>query len=290
MNRSMLTFTLAAVLTGWLGAGAQSRNAAQVEITAQPRPAAEPAGGGEIDLTIRTSSRGYLTLYQVTSTGGFEILYPKPHHCWRALEAGRSYRLQELAEDVRLQYESMAGNAYVGAIFTARATHIVPWVEQALRAQGLSSGRGNLTGTAPDPQRVIADLEADMQYRLGISARPAFAVAAIPFGLPPGLAQETGDSTRPVQAGQPSRAFSARAKQPALTPPLFGRSPGSAGVNAFEPQHQPVPELRSKPRDTVSVPAKLSRPDFLTPGKQKTPPPTGRATDRQRNAKSRERN
>ncbi|MCK6558388.1 hypothetical protein HUU39_00990 [candidate division KSB1 bacterium] len=290
MKRCTLVITLAALLTGWLDAAAQSGSAVRVEISSQRRPASASSGRGEIDLSIRSSSRGYLTLYQITPTGGFEILYPKPHHCWRALEANRNYHLEELAEDIRLPYESPTSNAYVGGIFTVRATHIVPWLEQALREQGLSSGRGNLAGAAPDPQRVIADLEADMHYRLGASARPAFAVAAIPFGSAAGLAQQQPiDSSLSTQAGQTSRALQPAARQPAVASPLFGPRPGGVGVNAFDPQRKPVPELRSKPRDSVSVPAKSSRPRFA-PEKKKTAPPAGRSTEKKPSAKTRERN
>ncbi len=291
MKRCTLIITLAALLTGWHNAAAQSGSAVRVEISSQPRPASASSGRGEIDLSIRSSSRGYLTLYQITPTGGFEILYPKPHHCWRALEANRTYRLEELAEDIRLPYESPVGNAYVGGVLTARATHIVPWLEQALRERGLSSGRGNLAGAAPDPQRVIADLEADMQYRLGASARPAFAVATIPFGSTAGLAQQQpGDSSLSTQAGQTSHALQPAARQPAVPSPLFGTRPGGAGVNAFDPQRKPVPELQSKPRDSVSVPTKSSRPGFVLPEKKKTATPAGRSTQQKPSAKTRERN
>ncbi len=291
MKRCTLIIPLAVLLTGWHEAAAQAGSAVRVEISPQLRPASASSGRGEIDLSIRSTSRGYLTLYQITPTGGFEILYPKPHHCWRALEANRIYHLEELAEDIRLPYESPSNNAYVGGIFTARPTHIVPWLEQALREQGLSSGRGNLAGAAPDPKRVIADLEADMQYRLGASARPAFAVAAIPFGSTAELAQQQPiDSSLSTQAGQTSHALQPAARQPAVTAPLFEPRPGGVGVNAFGSQRQPVPELRSKPRDSVSVPIKSSRPGFVLPEKKKTAPPAGRSTEKKPSAKTRERN
>lgn len=291
MKCCTLIITLAVLLTGWRDATAQSGSALRVEISSQPRPVSAASGRGEIDLSIRSSSRGYLTLYQITPTGGFEILYPKPHHCWRALEANRDYHLQELAEDIHLPYESPTSNAYVGGIFTVRPTHIVPWLEQALREQGLSSGRGNLAGAAPDPRRVIADLEADMQYRLGASTKPAFAVTAIPFSSTTGLAQQQPiDSSLSTQARQTSRALQPAARPPAVSSPLFGPRPAGMGVNAFDSQHKPVPELRSKPRDSVSVPAKSSPPRFAPGKKKEAAPPAGRSMEKKPSAKNRKRN
>jgi hypothetical protein len=152
----------------------------------------------EIRLSFRSTEAGYLTLYHIHPDSGLAILYPQPHHRWLELQAKKEYRLSELAEDLRLEYEGLDGYIYLGMIVTPEPIHLVPWLEQAFEEEGIRAGAMPEILYADELERVIEKVEADVRFRMGEAQAGCFAL--VPLLVRPRiqlLTEERRDPLRP---------------------------------------------------------------------------------------------
>ncbi len=286
--RNIITAVAFVAAACWQPVSAQPSNAVRVEIwptqnLEQPLP-----DDAVIDMFVRVSSRGYVTLYQINPRGGVEILYPKSHHCWRALEPNRAYRLTELAEDIRLDYQGAEGSAYVGGVLTQHAMHIVPWLQQSFAAHGLPSGRHASGSDALDIPGIIAEVEKDIQFRLGANARPAFAVASLRIQSQQALAREQRMNPPASAPASPRDSLIPSSSSPSTL--TLQRNP-SAAANAFSNQGKPKRSGRDRDRDSLVTPFKgLRKPPAHAPEKPKFTPRQKPSSEKQSSPKTRERN
>lgn len=267
---------------------AQPSTAVRVEIWPTQKLEQPFPDDAVIDMFVRVSSRGYVTLYQINPRGGVEILYPKSHHCWRALEPNRAYRLTELAEDIHMDYQGAEGSAYVGGVLTQHAMHIVPWLKQSFSAHGLPSGRNLPEPVAMDVPRIIAEVEKDIQFRLGANARPAFAVAPLRIQSQQALAREQRIDPPASAPASPKDSLIPSSSSPSTL--TLQRNP-SAAANAFNKQGKPESRGRDRDRDSLITPFKgLRKPPAHAPEKPKLTPGKKQSSEKQSSPKTRERN
>jgi hypothetical protein len=132
-----------------------------------------------VEIFFRVSDISYITVYQINPWGGVEIIYPLAHHHWRPVYPRRTYRLDDLAPDIRLYYDGVEGYAQIGVIATPQPVHLVPWLEAGFRECGLVFGRPDRYYLDVDFKLVINRIEADLRLRLGPRCAPAFYVAPI---------------------------------------------------------------------------------------------------------------
>ncbi|NUM75050.1 DUF4384 domain-containing protein [candidate division KSB1 bacterium] len=286
--RNIITAVAFVAAACWQPVRAQPSNAVRVEIWPTQKLEQPFADDAAIDMSVRVSSRGYVTLYQINPRGGVEILYPKSHHCWRVLEPNRAYRLTELAEDIRLDYRGAEGSAYVGGVLTEHAMHIAPWLQQSFAAHGLPSGRNVSGSDALDIPGIITEVEKDIQFRLGANARPAFAVAPLHIQSQHALAREQRRDSPGLAPVSPKDSLIPSSSAPSTL--SLQRNP-SAAANAFSKQGKPESRGRDKDRDSLTTPFKgLRKPPAHAPENPKFTPRKKPSSEKQSPKKTRERN
>lgn len=279
MRKIITAVALVAVVSAQ-PASAQPSTAVRVEIWPTENLEQPFTGDAPIEMSVRVSRRGYITLYQINPQGGVEIIYPKSHHCWRALEPNRTYRLTELAEDIRLEYGGAQGSAYVGGVLTEQAMHIVPWLKQSFSAHGLPSGKNTAGPGTSEVPGIIAEVERDIQFRLGVNSKPGFAVAPLRIQSPSRLAREQPPDDSAEAPAKPKRGLKPSPSSPA--PFTLQRDP-SAAANALTQQPKSKESVRgNKKRDSLTTPFKgLRKPPASSPVKPKPAPKQRRSTEKQ---------
>ena len=178
MKKFSLTMIFAlAMALGWPNAHAHHPREAQVEVwTAQCHD--DACEDEHLEVFLRLSKRGYVTVYQIMPYGRVEILYPLAHHYQHELRPDRIYRLTDLAEDVYLHDEE-EGDAQIGVIYTPEAVELAPWLERGFADAGLVISTGPIVYAHVDFPRIFARVEADIRIRLGRRCNPVFVVRPV---------------------------------------------------------------------------------------------------------------
>lgn len=175
-NTAVFLF-VAAMVFGVQTASAHQPREARVEVwTAQCHD--EPWEDECVEVFLRTSERGYVTVYQVTPYGNVEVLYPQPQHFQRELRADRIYRLSDLADDVYL-YDEVEGEIQIGVIYTPEPVALGPWLERSFVQAGLIWGRNKIVYARFDYPRIFARVEADIRVHIGSRCTPVFVVRPV---------------------------------------------------------------------------------------------------------------
>lgn len=267
---------------------AQPSTAVRVEIWPAQKLEQPFADDAALDMFVRVSGRGYVTLYQINPGGGVEIIYPQSHHCWRALEPNRAYRFTELAEDIRLDYRGANGPVYIGGVLTEQAMHLVPWLKQSFAAHGLSIGRNASEAGAMDVPKIITEVEKDIQFRLGATAKTAFSVASFRIQSQHAIVREQPVDSPAFAPGPPKDSLLPSSPSP---PTLTLQRNPSAAANAFSKQSNPMSSGREKDRDSLTTPFKgLRKPPAHAPEKPKLSPGKKQSPEKPSSKKTRERN
>lgn len=177
MKKKCVVVILASVLMlGWHGANADHPHDARVEVwTVQYDD--DVCDEESQEVFFRLHERGYITLYQITSYGRVEVLYPRSHHCQRELRPFREYRLSDLADDVHLYDDE--GEAQLGVIFTREPVVLAPWLERSFVEAGLVVRTSPLIYARIDLPRIFARVEADVRIRIGPRCAPVFVVKPV---------------------------------------------------------------------------------------------------------------
>lgn len=159
-------------------ASAHHPREAQVEVWTAPGHEGPCEHGEHMEVFLRLSERGYVTVYQITPYGNVRILYPRAHHCQQELRAERIYRLADLADDVYL-FEEEEGDAQIGVIYTPEPVALAPWVERSFVEAGLVVRTSPVIYARLDLPRLFARVEADIRIRIGSRCAPVFVATPI---------------------------------------------------------------------------------------------------------------
>lgn len=178
MRNCLIIMLALTMLPGWQSANAGHRHDARVEVWTAPYQDDPYEDEAYLEVFMRLSRRGYVTVYQITPYGNAEILYPRPHHWQRELRADRVYRLSDLADDVYL-YDEEEGEVQIGVIYTPEPVALAPWLESSFVEAGLVLGRNKFIYAHFDFPRIFARVEADIRIRLGSRCAPAFFVTPV---------------------------------------------------------------------------------------------------------------
>lgn len=166
------------VMLGGQTANAHHPREAQVEVWTAPGHGGPCEHGEHLEVFLRLSERGYVTVYQITPYGHVRILYPLAHHCQAELRAERIYRLADLADDVYLN-EDEEGDAQIGVIYTSEPVALAPWVESSFVEAGLVVRTSPVIYARIDLPRIFARVEADIRVRIGSRCAPVFVATPI---------------------------------------------------------------------------------------------------------------
>ncbi len=201
----------------------------------------EPFSNDEpLEIYLRSTAPGYLTLYQIHPDSGLAILYPQPHHHWRELEDKKEYRLSDLAKGLELDYPGFEGYVHLGVIITKEPIHIVPWLEQAFGEKGLKIGQKPENFFEKDLEAVIEKVESDLRFRMGEANTSSFAL--IPLLMRSRAQLYAGDWREPPK---PQRYFfEGRYHVVAPEPPRNFPAASMRAPSPF-PRHAPLPGARA---------------------------------------------
>ncbi len=178
MRKSCFTVLLAlAIMLGWQTANAHHSREARVEMWTAPCPD-DPYDDAHLEVFLRLSERGYVTVYQITPYGNVEVLYPRPYHRQHELRPDRIYYLSDLAEDVYL-YDEEEGDAQIGVIYTPEPVVLAPWLERSFVEAGLVIRTSPIIYARFDFPGIFARVEADVRIHLGTRCAPVFVVKPV---------------------------------------------------------------------------------------------------------------
>lgn len=257
MKKLLFVFALL-ILHDWAWGDSNVPAELRVEVRASQSLFEPFSNEAAIKIYLRCTAAGYLTLYHIHPDSGLAILYPRPHHHWRELEAKKEYRLAELAEDLELQYRELDGYVYLGVIATREPIHLVPWLEQAFSERGVKLGEKPEKSFADEIEALIEKVESDVRFRMGESNPSSFAL--IPLLLKPRTQLLAGDWH---EARKPQRYFfEGRYHYVAPEPPRNFPNPLMRTPSPF-----PQRDTRSG-ASTIAPPVTKEKPNNVKPARQ----------------------